>query len=154
MPVLRVGLISDTHGLLRPEALRALRGCAFILHAGDVGSAEILGELGRLATVFAVRGNVDRDVLASRLRKAETVEIGGMLWHVRHDLEGLDLDPVAAGIRVVVTGHTHRPAVEARGGILYVNPGSAGPGRHGLPVSLALAEVDGGVVAARVFKLA
>lgn len=153
MTVLRVGLISDTHGLLRSEALRALRGCAFILHAGDVGAPEILEELGNLATVFAVRGNTDRDALASRLRKEETIEIGRSLWYMRHDLESMDLDPAAAGVRVVVSGHTHRPAVETRGGVLFLNPGSAGPRRSQLPASLALVDVHGDDFRTRMVRL-
>jgi uncharacterized protein len=134
---LSVGLISDTHGLMRPEALAALAGSAHIVHAGDIGDPAVLEALARIAPVTAVRGNNDQGPWAKRLRERETLEIAGTRIYVLHDLAQLDLDPAAAGIDVVVSGHSHRPAQERRGGALYVNPGSAGPRRFKLPIAVA-----------------
>lgn len=139
-----IGLISDTHGLLRPEAVEALRGSELIVHAGDVGDASILASLKALAPVRAVRGNVDRGALAARLPATEAVRVHGIDVYVLHDREDLDLDPAAAGFAAVVFGHTHRPWVEERGGVLWVNPGSAGPRRFRLPVTVALMRVEEG----------
>lgn len=139
---LLVGLISDTHGLLRPEALRALRGCGLIVHAGDVGQPHVLDGLRELAPVVAVRGNCDRD-WARELPLEATPEVGGRLLHVLHDLGRLDFSPEAAGVAVVVSGHSHQPGIRWRGGVLYVNPGSAGPRRFDLPVSVARLVLDG-----------
>ena len=133
----RIGLISDTHGLLRPQALEALRGSELILHAGDVGKPEILTALGELAVVIAVRGNVDREDWAKALPETVVAEAAGVLVYVLHDLHRLDLDPRAAGFRVVVSGHSHQPGKFERDGVLYINPGSAGPRRFHLPVSVA-----------------
>ena len=132
-----VGLISDTHGLLRPEALAALRGSCHIVHAGDVGDPAVLAELARIAPVTAVRGNNDQGAWAEKLHAIETLEIARTRIYVIHDLAGRDLDPVAAGIQVVVSGHSHRPAADVRSGVLYVNPGSAGPRRFKLPITVA-----------------
>lgn len=132
-----VGVISDTHGLVRPEAMEALRGCDRILHAGDVGSPEVLETLGVLAPVTAVRGNVDRGPWAEALPATEVAEIGDTFLYLLHDLAELDLDPAAAGFGIVVTGHSHQPKAEHRDGVLYLNPGSAGPRRFRLPVALA-----------------
>ena len=137
-----IGLISDTHGLLRPEALRALEGSDLIVHAGDVGDPEILEELKTLAPVFAVRGNVDTDPWARSLPETEVVEAGPVTIYVLHDVQALDLDPAAAGFQMVVSGHSHKPAHTERGGVLFVNPGSAGPRRFQLPVTLALLRLD------------
>ena len=133
----RIGLISDTHGLLRPQALGALRGCELILHAGDVGKPEILTALRELALVIAVRGNVDQGDWAKVLPETAVAEAGAILLYVLHDVHALDLDPRAAGFRVVVSGHSHQPGKFERNGVLYVNPGSAGPRRFHLPVSVA-----------------
>ena len=133
----RVGLISDTHGLLRREAVQALRGSELIIHAGDVGDAKILEELRKLAPVVAVRGNVDTQEWARTLPLTAVAEAGPVLIHVLHDVNALDLDPAAAGFRLVVSGHSHKPGKIKRDGVLYVNPGSAGPRRFQLPVSLA-----------------
>lgn len=152
--MLRVGLISDTHGLLRPEALQALRGVDRIIHAGDIGSAEILDALGTLATVHAVRGNNDRGPWAGDIPPSEMLELDGVTAYVIHDLGELDLDPLAAGVTVVVSGHSHRPAITERDGVLYVNPGSAGPRRFRLPIALGFLEVDGGRAQARIQELA
>jgi len=140
---MRIGVISDTHGLLRPEAIRALRGCQQILHAGDVGSPEILEELGQIAPLTAVRGNVDRDAWANRLPYTRVIEIESRLLYMLHDLGQLDLDPAAAGFRAVISGHSHQPKVEERAGVLYLNPGSAGPRRFKLPVCVAVIEING-----------
>lgn len=137
-----IGLISDTHGLLRPEALRTLDGSDLIIHAGDVGDPEILGELKTLAPVFAVRGNVDTDPWAQALPETEVVEAGPATIYVLHDVHRLDLDPAAAGFQIVVSGHSHKPARTERGGVLYLNPGSAGPRRFDLPVTVALLRVN------------
>lgn len=133
----RIGLIADTHGLLRPAALAALAGCTRILHAGDIGAPEVLTRLAAIAPVTAVRGNNDRGAWADALPRDGVVDVGGTLLYVLHDLAELDLDPLAAGFAVVVTGHSHRPHHEVRDGVHYVNPGSAGPRRFRLPISLA-----------------
>ncbi len=148
-----LGVISDTHGLLRPEAVAALRGCDLLIHAGDVGKPEVLCELRELAPLVAVRGNVDVGAWAESLPKTEVVEIDEQLLYVLHDLGRLDLDPVAASIRVVISGHSHQPAVEERDGVLYLNPGSAGPRRFDLPISLARLELDDGEVRAELVPL-
>jgi putative phosphoesterase len=132
-----IGLISDTHGLLRQEAVRVLAGSDLIIHAGDVGAPEILDALRAVAPVVAVRGNVDTAAWASALPATTVAEAGGTLIYVLHDLNELDLDPVAAGFGVVVSGHSHKPARMERGGVLYVNPGSAGRRRFKLPITVA-----------------
>jgi putative phosphoesterase len=136
-----IGLISDTHGLLRPEALRALEGSDLIVHAGDVGDPEILEGLKTIAPVFAVRGNVDTEPWAQALPETEVVETDSLTLLVMHDLHALDCDPSAAGFHAVVSGHSHKPAREERGGVLFINPGSAGPRRFDLPVTLAILRV-------------
>ena len=148
-----VGVISDTHGLLRPEAMAALRGSDRIIHAGDVGGPGILDALSRLAPVTAVRGNVDGAAWAELLPAATTLELGGTRIHVVHDLADLDLDPLGAGIGVVVSGHSHRPGLRERDGVLFVNPGSAGRRRFSLPISLALLRIADGRVSARLIEL-
>jgi putative phosphoesterase len=132
-----VGLISDTHGLLRPEALTALEGSRHIVHAGDIGDPAVLEALRRIAPVTAVRGNNDRESWARKLRDTEALEIAGTRIFVIHDLSQLELDPAAEGFDVVVAGHSHRPRNELVNGVLYVNPGSAGPRRFKLPVTVA-----------------
>ena len=131
-----LGVLSDTHGLLRPEAVEALRGSDRILHAGDVGAPEILEALAQIAPVTAIRGNVDTDPWARALPETEVVEAGGVSIYILHDLGQLDLKPGAAGFRVVVYGHSHQPKIEEKNGVLYFNPGSAGPRRFHLPVSV------------------
>jgi len=133
---MEIGVISDTHGLLRPEAVEALRGSRHIVHAGDVGAPEILDRLRAIAPVTAVRGNVDKGEWASGLRDTEVVEIGGVSIYVLHVLDQLDLKPEAAGFNAVVFGHSHKAIQGQRGGVLYFNPGSAGPRRFKLPVSV------------------
>ncbi|HEV2523439.1 MAG TPA: metallophosphoesterase family protein [Candidatus Acidoferrales bacterium] len=132
-----IGLISDTHGLLRPEAVRALKGSDLIIHAGDVGDSEIITALKTLAPVFAVRGNVDTEPWARALPETEVIETGLATIYVLHDVHALDLDPAASGFHIVVSGHSHKPARTERGGVLYINPGSAGPRRFDLPVTVA-----------------
>ena len=131
-----VGVISDTHGLLRPEALLALEGCKLVVHAGDIGSPDILPSLTRLARVEAVRGNVDIEPWARQISETAVVEVEGRSLYVLHDVKQLDLDPRAAGFDAVISGHSHIPANEMRDGVLYFNPGSAGPKRFRLPVSV------------------
>lgn len=148
-----VGLISDTHGLLRPEALDALRGASLILHAGDVGDVAILDRLQEVAPVVAVRGNVDVGGEWARLPLTQTVEVDGARIHVIHDLDDLDGDPEEHGDRVVVFGHTHQPLVKQAGAVTYVNPGSAGPRRFRLPIGVGRLYVDGGTVRAELIDL-
>ncbi len=134
---LRIGLISDTHGLLRPQALVALGDSDLIIHAGDVGKPEVLAALRKLAPVVAVRGNVDTSPWADVLPETAVAEAGPILFYILHDLHALDLDPAAAGFQVVVSGHSHQPGKFERDSVLYINPGSAGPRRFQLPVSVA-----------------
>ncbi|MFH1146910.1 MAG: metallophosphoesterase family protein [Pseudomonadota bacterium] len=138
-----VGVISDTHGLLRPEAAKALGNVDLIVHAGDVGSPEIMESLRELAPVVAIRGNMDGGEWAGELKRTELVEIERTLIYVIHDIQSLDLDAQAAGIRVVVYGHSHTPAVKEEQGVLYLNPGSAGPRRFNLPVTVAHLTIAG-----------
>jgi putative phosphoesterase len=140
----RIGVISDTHGLLREEALAALAGSDLIIHAGDVGDPEILERLRRLAPVVAVRGNIDKAAWASALPKTTMVETGTAWIYVLHDIHELDLDPAAAGFGIVISGHSHRPSREERGGVIYLNPGSAGPRRFRLPITLARIHMGAG----------
>jgi putative phosphoesterase len=147
-----IGVISDTHGLLRPEALVALAEVEHILHAGDVGDAKILDALREIAPVTAVRGNVDTSGPCAELPGTEAVELGGVLFYMVHSVHWMDIKPAAAGVGVVVSGHSHKPGIETREGVLYVNPGSAGPRRFTLPVTVALVTVNGGV-AARIVDL-
>jgi putative phosphoesterase len=149
----RVGLISDTHGLLRPEAKAFLEGCDCIVHGGDIGHASILEELTKLAPVTAVRGNNDKGLWAEHLRETEFLRVGGVFVYVIHDLARLDIEPNAAGVRVVVSGHSHKPLVEERNGVLYVNPGSAGQRRFKLPIVVGELLVTGSSVSARIVEL-
>jgi len=137
-----IGIISDTHGLLRPQALAALQGTDLIIHAGDVGDPKILEALRTVAPVFAVRGNVDTEPWALALPETEVIETELATFYVLHDLHALDLNPAAAGFQVVVSGHSHKPANTERDGVLFLNPGSAGPRRFDLPVTLARLELD------------
>ncbi len=151
---LRIGLIADTHGLMRPGALAALSGCSRILHAGDIGTPAVLTALAEVAPVSAVRGNNDRGPWAEALAHDEVVDVAGHLLYVLHDLAELDLDPAAAGFAAVITGHSHRPRHEVKDGVHYINPGSAGPRRFKLPISLAELVVDGKGFALRFVELA
>ncbi|MBL8471303.1 MAG: metallophosphoesterase family protein [Rhodocyclaceae bacterium] len=146
----KIGLISDTHDLLRPQALAALAGCDAIIHAGDICGAAVLASLAELAPVTSVRGNNDRGAWAETLPETASLHLAGCAILVIHDLAQLRLDPAAQGYGVVVAGHSHRPAVRKEGGVLFVNPGSAGPRRFKLPISLALLTLDGGRASAEL----
>jgi uncharacterized protein len=152
-PRMQVGLISDTHGLLRPEATAALRGCEFIVHAGDIGDSSIIDRLSRIAPTTAVRGNNDNDEWASRIPETEVLQVGAVVIYVVHDLAKLDIDPAARGFHVVVSGHSHQPAVEWRDDVLFINPGSAGPRRFKLSVSVATLTIAHEVITPRLVEL-
>jgi uncharacterized protein len=151
--VIRIGLISDTHGLMRPEALAALAGVAHIVHAGDIGSADVLAQLRKIAPLTAVRGNNDKAAWATGIAETEVLELEGRSIFVLHDLAELDLDPAAAGFSVIVTGHSHKPVIARKGGVLYVNPGSAGPRRFKLPITIGTLELDAGEARAAIHEL-
>jgi putative phosphoesterase len=150
---IRIGLISDTHDLVRPEAKRALAGVERIIHAGDICSAAVLAELGEIAPVTAVRGNNDRGAWAHAIPLTQSITIGTVLVHVIHNIDELEQDPATAGFHAVVYGHSHRPLVERRHGVLFVNPGSAGPRRFTLPVSVGVIEIANGMIAAKLYRL-
>jgi putative phosphoesterase len=151
--VTAVGVISDTHGLMRPEALAALAGSDLIVHAGDIGAPDVLDALRRIAPVFAVRGNNDRDAWAAALPTTDVVEAGRSLLYVLHDIHDLDLDPGKAGFSAVIAGHSHQPRVETRSGVLFLNPGSAGPRRFTLPIAVARLDIAGDTLTARIVEL-
>ncbi|WP_158751229.1 metallophosphoesterase family protein [Acidobacterium sp. S8] len=139
---MKVGVISDTHGLLRPEAVSGLRGVKHILHAGDVGNPAILGQLREIAPLTAIRGNIDSGGVCARLPAVELIELNGVSIYMLHDVHELDLEPVAVGIQVVISGHSHKPLIAWKKGVLYFNPGSAGPRRFSLPVSIGFLEIS------------
>jgi len=151
--MMRIGVISDTHGLLRPEALDALAGVDHVLHAGDVGDPQILDALSSVAPLTAIRGNIDRVGRCGALSATEMVQLGGSTFYMLHDLHELDLNPAAAGIEIVVSGHSHQPSIESRKGVLYVNPGSAGPRRFSLPVSIGFVMLSPGEPKADILRL-
>ena len=151
--MIRVVLISDTHGLLRPEAKDYLRGADRIVHAGDICGAHVIEELSALAPLTVVRGNNDRGAWAQSLAEVEWLQLEHVLIHVLHDLSQIDIDPVAAGVHAVVSGHTHKPLIERRDNVLLVNPGSAGPRRFALPISMGELLIDGTKVTARTVTL-
>ncbi len=142
-----IGVISDTHGLLRPEAVAALRGVEHILHAGDVGDIAILDALREIAPVTAIRGNVDVSGACAELPATDVVELGGKLFYLVHSVHDLDINPAAAGVAMVVSGHSHKASVQVRDGVIYFNPGSAGPRRFSLPVTVGFVTVEDGVEA-------
>jgi uncharacterized protein len=142
-----IGVISDTHGLLRPEALAALRGVEHILHAGDVGDIAILDALRKIAPVTAIRGNVDTSGACAELPATDVVELGGSLFYLMHSVHDLDINPKAAGVAMVVSGHSHKAKVEVKDGVVYFNPGSAGPRRFSLPITVGFVTVEDGVEA-------
>jgi putative phosphoesterase len=150
---LLVGVISDTHGLLRPQAVEVLQGVNLLLHAGDIGSPAIIEALRSIAPVVGVRGNNDTGAWAIDLPASEVVEVGAICIYVLHNLKELDRDPAMAGFRAVVSGHSHRPSIQERGGVLFLNPGSAGPRRFKLPVSVARLRVHGPSIAAEIIEL-
>jgi uncharacterized protein len=148
-----VGVISDTHGLLRPEALDVLRGSDMIIHAGDVGKPELINRLGEVAPLHVVCGNIDKGSWAAALPMTELVEVGDHPFFVLHDITQLDVDPVAAGFAAVVFGHSHRPSIETRNGVLFLNPGSAGPRRFKLPITVARVKTSGRHIRADIVDL-
>ena len=150
---MRIGVISDTHGLLRPEALRALRGSDHILHAGDVGDLEILQRIGAMAPVTAIRGNIDEGKACGNLPSVEVVQLAGMHLYMLHDANRLDLDPAAAGFAAVISGHSHKPLIEWRKGVLFFNPGSAGPRRFSLPVTVGSINIQDAILNPSILNL-
>jgi len=150
---MKIGVISDTHGLLRPEALQALAGVDHIVHAGDIGNSDILEALRQIAPVTAIRGNVDTHGDCAELPPTDVIELAGKLFYLVHSEHWLDINPSVAGIAVVVSGHSHQPGIETRNNVLYLNPGSAGPRRFQLPVTLALVQIVGDTIAARIVEL-
>jgi len=148
-----IGVISDTHGLLRTEALDLLRGSEHIIHAGDIGSPEIIPALEKIAPVTAIRGNVDTQAWAQRFHETEVVELAGVLIYVIHDVNAVDLNPRAAGFAVVISGHSHKPRQEVRDGVLYFNPGSAGPRRFTLPISVGQLHIVDGDIEGKLITL-
>ena len=149
-----IGVLSDTHGLLRDEAREALADCSLILHAGDIGDPAILRELKYIAPLVAVRGNTDMSSWSQSLSHNELVEFQGFSFYILHDLMELDLDPQAARLSAVISGHTHRPLIEERQGVLFLNPGSAGPRRGSLPICLARIKIQDGQLQPEIFELA
>jgi len=139
---MKVGIISDTHGLLRPEAVELLRGSEHIIHAGDIGSPEVISALEKIAPVTAIRGNVDTQPWTRRFAETEVVEVAGLHIYVIHDVNALDLNPRAAGFAAVISGHSHQPEQEMKDGVLYFNPGSAGPRRFSLPISIGRLQIS------------
>jgi len=150
----RVGVISDTHGLLRPQALDFLRGCDHIIHGGDIGNADILEQLAAIAPLTVVRGNNDKGAWADPLPETALLQVGEVSIYAIHDLAHIDIEALAAGVRVIVSGHSHRPSIVERDGVLYVNPGSAGARRFKLPIAVAELLIDGSSVSARIAELA
>ena len=148
-----IGVISDTHGLLRPEAVEALRGSEHIIHAGDIGTRDVIPALEKIAPVTAIRGNVDREPWTKQFRETEVVELAGVYIYIIHDLNAIDLNPRAAGFAAVISGHSHQPKQEVRDGVLYFNPGSAGPRRFRLPISVGRLEIVDGKVSGRIIEL-
>jgi hypothetical protein len=153
MQRLRIGLISDTHGLLRSEALQFLRGCDHIVHGGDIGGPEILSQLAELAPVSAVRGNNDSADWASAIPATQLLQFGAARIYVIHDLAQMDIDPTAAAIQVVMSGHSHKPSIQRRAGVIYINPGSAGPRRFKLPIALGELRIAAGSITPNWFEL-
>jgi uncharacterized protein len=149
----RIGVISDTHRLIRPEALDALKGVDHIIHAGDIGSPNVIEELSRIAPVTAVRGNVDTEDWAKKFQKTEIVEFDEVMIYVLHNIANLNLDPRAAGFSAVIYGHSHVSMQEIRGGILLFNPGSAGPRRFHLPISVGYLDIDGKKISGEIINL-
>jgi putative phosphoesterase len=148
-----IGVISDTHGLLRPEAVELLRGSEHIIHAGDIGAPEIVGELEKIAPVTAIRGNVDTQAWARRFAETEVVELAGLFLYVIHDANAIDLNPKAAGFAAVISGHSHKPKQEVKNGVLYFNPGSAGPRRFKLPISVGRLTISEGQLIGEILPL-
>src|SRR6476646_2180927 len=151
--LMRIGIISDTHGLLRPEAVELMSGSEHIIHAGDIGALEIVGELEKIAPLTAIRGNVDTQAWARRFAETEVIELGGVFLYVIHDVNAIDLNPKAAGFAAVISGHSHKPKQEVRDGVLYFNPGSAGPRRFKLPISVGRLVIDGRHLSGEILEI-
>ncbi|HEV8494532.1 MAG TPA: metallophosphoesterase family protein [Candidatus Angelobacter sp.] len=149
-----IGIISDTHGLLRPEAVELLRGSEHIIHAGDIGSPEIIPALEKIAPVIAIRGNIDTQPWARKFAETEVLELEGIHLYVIHDANALDLNPRAAGFAAVISGHSHQPKQEMKDGVLYFNPGSAGPRRFKLPISVGRLVIAGGRISGEILEIA
>ena len=149
----RIGVISDTHGLMRPEVPTAFDGVELILHAGDIGEAEVIRQLKSIAPVLVVRGNNDTGSWARAIPETKVTRIGRVSIYMLHNLKEIDLDPSAKGFQVVISGHSHRPSIETRGGVLFLNPGSAGPRRFKLPITVARLTIDGSVVDGEIIAL-
>ncbi|MGZ4860191.1 MAG: metallophosphoesterase family protein [Candidatus Angelobacter sp.] len=150
---MKIGIISDTHGLLRPEALELLRGSEHIIHAGDIGAQEIIMKLEKIVPVTAIRGNVDTQEWARQFAETEVVELGGLYLYVIHDVKALDLNPKAAEFSAVISGHSHKPKQEVKDGVLYFNPGSAGPGRFKLPISVGRLTIAGSRINGEILQI-
>jgi len=148
-----IGIISDTHGLLRPDAFSALQGSDLIIHAGDIGDLQIIDRLEAISPVVAVRGNMDNDIRSYNLKKSEVVDLDGHIIYILHDISRMDIEPSSAHIRVVIHGHSHRPAIQEHKGVLYLNPGSAGPRRFKLPVTVAVLDIKGKKLNAGIIDL-
>ena len=148
-----IGVISDTHGLIRPEALRVLEGADLIIHAGDIGALDVISALEAIADVTAIKGNNDRGAWAGKFPETAVIKVGKMKIFVVHDVKELDGNPSAEGFRVVISGHSHNPSLVEKNGVLYLNPGSAGPRRFKLPIAVARIHVEGSSVAAEIIKL-
>ena len=151
---MRVGIISDTHGLLRPEAIRHLAGTDHIIHAGDIGASEVIDGLRRIAPTTAIRGNIDVGEWAKDYPDSELVVLGGRSLYVLHNLKEIKLDPAASGFDVIISGHSHRPKIEPKNGVLYVNPGSAGPRRFKLPIAVAIITLSDGLILPQILEIA
>jgi putative phosphoesterase len=152
--MIRIGIISDTHGLLRPEAIKHLAGSDHIIHAGDIGAPEVIDGLRGIAPTTAIRGNVDAGAWANGYPDTELVVIGGRVIYVLHNLKEIEFDPAASGFDIVVSGHSHRPKIETKGGVLYVNPGSTGPRRFKLPIALALVTISDRAIVPEILEIA
>jgi uncharacterized protein len=149
----RIGLVSDTHGWVRPEALAALKGSEVIIHAGDIGKAEVLDSFGSIAPVIAIKGNNDRNLWAKKVPDGLNLEINGIKIHVIHNVKDLEAHPAHDGIRIIVSGHSHKPGVVERDGVLFINPGSAGPQRFKLPIAVAKLRIERGRVRGEIIEL-
>lgn len=149
----KIGVISDTHGLLRKEAVKALKGVDMIIHAGDIGNDNIIKSLNNIAPVIAVRGNNDKEAWAKKYSKTEVFEVEGVFVYILHDIKDLDLDPKGAGFNVIISGHSHRPSIVEKDAVLFLNPGSAGPRRFKLPVSISILSINNDAAAAKIIEL-
>lgn len=148
-----IGIISDTHNLLRSEAVNALKGSEIIIHAGDIGSSEIINRLQKIAPVYAIRGNIDGLLWENSLPTTDLIETSGKLLYVLHNIHEIDIDPVEAGFDAVITGHSHKPKIENKNGVFYINPGSAGPRRFSLPVTIARLRIAGDIINCELIDL-